>query len=95
MKRALVLLALLLGACTEYPEKTTRVEVTVEERNDAKEYCSELMKRRVSACAIMNPVELGGKRNICRIVITPNDANGSLALLGEEFLHCMTGQWHK
>jgi hypothetical protein len=91
-------LLFLLSGCAKLPDKTYNVSVTVEARNDAQSFCTDLMQRPVTACAIWNVSYIGQPvglpMNRCKIIISPDAVETDLNLLGHEFKHCLVGGYH-
>jgi hypothetical protein len=89
---SVTLLILISLSCATYPNVTYDIQMVVETRKDAPEYCSVLTHSNARACAKFNVYEYRPKQ--CRIIITPDDAHNRLDVLGHELLHCMIGTWH-
>lgn len=76
-----------LIGCATYPEKSTLINIMVQERYDAQEICTQLIGWNTLECALVG-------ENPCRIIINPFRVNDNPEALGHEVLHCLNGPWH-
>ena len=86
--RAFIVILFFLAGCASYPEYRSNIAVTVDQREDAWEYCSAALGYRSRACT----ERLDAKQ--CHIFITPDDAHERWEVLGEELAHCLFGDIH-
>ena len=89
----IAIISIALSACASYPEKVMHLDITLEQREDARLICSTSQRETRNACVYVYDITAVSKR--CRIVMTPDNANENPYQLGEELLHCIRGDWHQ